>query len=220
MRLPELKLFRSRPSQMRQVMSTEWTERDQILEDDVNLFSWKREVDSQIQTYLEEAISCEVRSIVCKVSREGLKEQIEAVQGFWDSRISAPSLLFWEDVYFLSRDFLEFSSAKKGKLHLKIIKNDACAKFHIDGYHLRLFSTYYGEGTEWLPEEAVNRKALGTENSRIVKDPANIQRMEAFDVSIMKGQVPGSNNGVKGLVHRSPEISGSQNGRIILRIDI
>lgn len=84
----------------------------------------------------------------------------------------------------------------------------------------RLFTTYIGPGTEWLPEEAVNRKALGTTNEKIVMDKSKIQRIQTGHLAILKGELPNHNESVKGIVHRSPEIKNSGGKRIILRIDI
>lgn len=103
---------------------------------------------------------------------------------------------------------------------MKVITSNACAKFHIDGYSLRLFTTYYGPGTEWLPENAVNRNALGTTNEQIVKDQSKINRLGTGHVAILKGELPNRKNSVRGIVHKSPEITGSGDKRIILRVDI
>ncbi len=83
-----------------------------------------------------------------------------------------------------------------------------------------LFTTYLGRGTEWLPEKAVNRSALGKTNELIVKDPSLIQRMNAFDVGILKGELPKRMQRVKGVVHRSPQISEAGEKRVVLRVDI
>ena len=105
-------------------------------------------------------------------------------------------------------------------MHLKMISDDACTKFHTDGYSLRLFTTYHGKGTEWLPEKAVNRTFLGQSNDLIVKDASRIQQMDAFEVGILKGEIPGKASSVKGIVHRSPKIAHTGEKRIILRVDI
>lgn len=131
-----------------------------------------------------------------------------------------PLDLFWEDVTILIQDFLAFSENSSATVYLKVIDNNACTKFHTDGYSLRLFTTYHGRGTEWLPEKAVNRSALGETNDQIVKDPSKIQRMETCEVGILKGEIPNAPNRTRGIVHRSPEIVQTGEKRIILRIDI
>ena len=95
---------------------------------------------------------------------------------------------------------------QSGTIHLKVIDDNACSKFHTDQYKLRLFTTYYGKGTEWLPEKATNREALGKTNELIVKDATKIQELTTYDVGVLKGTIPGIINSSKGIVHRSPQI--------------
>ena len=90
----------------------------------------------------------------------------------------------------------------------------------MDWYHLRLFTTYHGKGTEWIPEEAVDRSALGQTNKEIVKDQSKVQQLETFDVGILKGAHSESKRPIKGIVHRSPEIEREGEKRVILRIDL
>lgn len=105
------------------------------------------------------------------------------------------------------------------RLSLKVITTDACRKFHIDGYAYRLLCSYHGPGTEWVYNENVNRKYLGLgENNQIIKDWSTIQRINTFDIAILKGELPHQRNG-KGIVHRSPPIQHSNEKRLVLRID-
>ena len=117
-------------------------------------------------------------------------------------------------------DFLVFSQAKRGGVYLKVVDDNACTKFHVDGYKLRLFTTYVGQGTEWLPEQATNRKGLGKSNNKIVKDASQVRQMNPFEVGILKGELPNGKSSTFGIVHRSPEIVSSEGKRVILRVDI
>ncbi len=105
------------------------------------------------------------------------------------------------------------------RLSLKVITTDACRKFHVDGYPYRLLCSYHGPGTEWVYNENVNRKQLGLgENKDIIKDWNGIQRINTFDVAILKGELPNQRTG-KGIVHRSPPIQHTGEKRLVLRID-
>lgn len=201
-----------------QLISTSWSERSRVLEKGVNLYCWKREVNYGISEYLEQCLQHELPNISFFTQEEDLASKLRENRASWDHHHGVSGDLFWEDVYHLTKDFLGLSSNKSGTLFLKVIDNNACTKFHTDGDSLRMFVTYYGKGTEWLPEKAVNRKGLGKRNQLIVKDPEQIQHLKTFDVGILKGQVPGSN--AKGIVHRSPEIKSAGEKRIILRVDI
>ena len=47
-----------------------------------------------------------------------------------------------------------------------------------------------------------------------------MQRLQAFEVGILKGEAPNSLDATKGIVHRSPAIEHAHEKRIILRIDL
>jgi Protein of unknown function (DUF1826) len=115
--------------------------------------------------------------------------------------------------------FSQVCESNRVKLYLKTVTDDSCRKFHIDGYAYRLFCSYVGPGTEWTYNDNVNRKFLGLgENEQIIKNLERIERLETFDVAILKGELPTQRSG-KGIVHRSPAIEYKQEKRLILRID-
>jgi hypothetical protein len=203
-----------------QVISTRWEDRTKILDENVNLFCWKRTENKNISEYLKYLIQSDPTPISFTTSINELEKNLQKARSAWNLDQGTNSVFFWNDVHRLINDFLMFSDRLSGSVQIRLVNNDACRKFHIDGYNLRLFTTYNGNGTEWLPEEATNRKAFGTTNERIVKDDSKVQRMDPFEVGILKGEVPGGNNGNKGIVHRSPEIEKEGKKRIILRVDI
>jgi len=213
-----ISFFKSRTKAPRQVVSPAWSQRKVIQEDQVNLFCWSRSLDPAIQRFMKKIIDDEPEAIRCSVNTSELHQQIESASLLWG--YGTDSEPFWQDVFKVVHDFLEFSATQSGTLHLKVISNDACRKFHVDGYPLRLFITYHGPGTEWLPETAVNRTALGTLNDRIIKNKKEIQRIQTGHVAILKGQLPNRPSAVKGIVHRSPEIIKTGEKRVILRVDI
>ena len=124
-----------------------------------------------------------------------------------------------EDMEQLIYQFATICDAEYVRVHLKTVVNDACRKFHIDGYNLRLLCSYAGPGTEWTYNDNVNRKYLGEgENEQIIKDWSYINRLNSYDVAILKGEVPNKRTG-KGVVHRSPAIELAGARRLVLRID-
>ena len=48
-----------------------------------------------------------------------------------------------------------------------------CKRYHVDNVPQRLLVTYFGEGTEWLPDDAGDKIAYlnGKPNEKILKDP-------------------------------------------------
>jgi len=88
-----------------------------------------------------------------------------------------------------------------------------CRRYHIDNVPLRALVTYAGTGTEYLPDEAADRRAFadGAPNEKIIKDPSAIRFMKAWDVAVFRG-------GSKGLLHRTPD--AALNGpSILMRLD-
>ena len=220
MKLPTLPFLKTKSKTPQQVVSEFWEDRDTISQTDVNLFCWTRPFDEEITHYLERLLTQELKPIGELVELDKLESQIERLKTFWDSEPSAVADRFWQDILRLTGDFLSFTKYGLGTMHLRMVNDDACTKFHTDGYSLRLFSTYYGKGTEWLPESATNRSALGKSNEQIVKDQSQIRKMKPFEVGILKGESPESTSTVKGIVHRSPQVSALGEKRIILRVDI
>jgi len=213
-----LKLTRNKPITPLQISSTNWIDRSRILDDHVNLYVWERKLPNDMINYLQKLLNSSLTDISCLVTNNELQASLDKLRQLWDQEGMAEGDSFWDDVMLVTRDFLNLSDTRIARLHLRTIDNNACNKFHVDGYHLRLFSTYLGPGTEWLPEEAVHRTSLGSANEQIVAIPSKVQRMSSGHVGILKGEIPNRFNPVGGIVHRSPELSGQK--RIILRVDI
>lgn len=102
-------------------------------------------------------------------------------------------------------------------VRLQRLEDAGCPLFHVDRVPLRLLCVYVGAGTEWLPEDAVDRSRLGTGSNASIRDWSAVQRIGRGHVAVMKGdRYPG--NAGRGLVHRSPEASPTQ-PRVLLAID-
>jgi len=204
----------------RQLISPNWRDREEVLADDVNLFCWKRERPDNMISYLDRLIQGDLIPMSLTFTDVNLADKLSKTRVLWDPDHEPLADLFWIDVHQIAQDFLQLTAHKQATLHLRVVADNACAKFHTDGYDLRLFTTYYGLGTEWLPEKAVNRAALGSSNKKIVKNKDQTQQVATGHVAILKGELPNKREAVRGIVHRSPEIQQKGEKRIILRIDI
>ena len=105
-------------------------------------------------------------------------------------------------------------------LRLRLLDGAMCPRFHCDNLPVRLVTTYVGPGSEWLPEDAINRKGLGAphpDKPEIATDNAAVRRLSPGDIGLIKGSGwIGSEE--RGLVHRSPALeSGSK--RLLMSID-
>ena len=113
---------------------------------------------------------------------------------------------------------------KRVGLRLTLLNRAMCPKFHVDKVPCRLVTTLSGVGTQWLPHDVVDRTKLGAgssglsdEESGIMRIPADIQRLKAGDVGLIKGEGWFNNEGA-GLVHRSPALDNNQR-RLLLTLD-
>jgi hypothetical protein len=108
---------------------------------------------------------------------------------------------------------------KRFQVTLARPSDQMCPLFHVDSLSLRLIVTLHGPGTEWLANEDVNRKRLGKgSNHKVIRDEALIQELKTFQVGLLKGEEYPGNFG-RGLVHRSPPLSPSDESRWIFRLD-
>jgi len=136
------------------------------------------------------------------------------------------------DIAHLIGHFLALARAPRFRLFFGAIRSDQCRKFHVDHLRLRLVTTYAGPGTEWLPDEAVDRSAMADAshashgdsplenqfdeaNRRIVKESSKIRRARAGDVVLLKGAHFGPIS-EHAAVHRSPPIEGARVIRVAL----
>ena len=89
----------------------------------------------------------------------------------------------------------------------------ACQRYHIDNVPLRLLVTYYGRGTEWVPDSAVDRLAYdsGMPNNKILTNNNARKFLNAWDIAIFRG-------GPDGLLHRTPDAALNRPS-ILLRLD-
>ena len=124
-----------------------------------------------------------------------------------------------EDIVMLLEQFEQLTKANGFRILLANVSTNMCRLFHTDINDLRLLCTYYGQGTLWLPDEAVNPKAFLRRGNKenIVLDKNLVQQADAGDVLILKGGLyPGKPNPI---LHRSPSIEKQGENRLLLRID-
>lgn len=113
------------------------------------------------------------------------------------------------------------SIAPGAKLRLSLCKTkeQSCPLFHTDRVPVRLLCTLRGPGTEWLDDAQVNRRGLGRgDNRKIVGPEATVYAAQPFQIMLLKGDA-GFGTNSPGIVHRSPAVPGSTDGRWYLRVD-
>jgi hypothetical protein len=127
-----------------------------------------------------------------------------------------------DDLAQLLERFTVATETKRVRVSFGAVSTDQCRKFHADYVRYRLVSTYVGPGTEWVPDDAVDREALAhppdcpcDANSRIVREQSRVQRARAGEIVVMRGALHPSGLGA---VHRSPPIEGAGQRRLLLAI--
>lgn len=120
------------------------------------------------------------------------------------ARLGLLPKLLRADILALARRFAAFMQVETVRLRLEAVTTNACRKVHADYTDLRLISTYYGPGTDYLP--------AGAEPSE-----SSLHRMAAGDIGLFKGRLYGEDH--LPCLHRSPPIEETGEVRLVLVID-
>lgn len=177
-----------------------------------NIAIYERNIDSlnkELAQLAERSIECRAKGTVTEIL-------VSLENYFTDTLPNCTSLL--EDITNIVKLFQETTHAASLRLLLASVSTNMCRRFHTDVNDIRLLCTYIGPGTLWLPDEAIDYKAVrkGGENQEIVKDPEQIQQVATGDVVLLKGGLyPDANP----IMHRSPTIEKDGMKRLLLRID-
>lgn len=186
----------------------------------LNLVTQKRSTNNAIQSYLQNCRSLGPQNFDLEVI-QGQEERLEqlGVQLPNVPELAGKELLV-QDMIELTKLFFSIYPVPKADVSLAFINYNMCRLFHTDKIAIRLLTTYFGKATEWLPNSNANRSALGKGcNSNIVIEDNNIQRMQEFEVGLLKGDAHPKNPG-SGIVHRSPTVEGTlEPFRVLFKID-
>ncbi|RUO26906.1 DUF1826 domain-containing protein [Aliidiomarina minuta] len=188
-----------------------------IFNEDINLAGWQRQLSSQIQQYLVYLIGSGFNQLRC-ITR--LNDLVDVLQQELPEH--AAKAAFVEDVYQVADMYACLMEAEELGVRLTKLTAAMCPRFHTDKLPCRLITTYAGCGSEWLPDNAVNRDYLGPQGhgkeTRLYADQQDkIQQLASGEVALFKGDGwQGHEN--RGIVHRSPALAPGQS-RIILTLD-
>jgi hypothetical protein len=189
-----------------------------INDPEVNLSLWRR---TPLDTIVREVAwlrATDLPDSRCRTSATRFDQDIGALlkrQGLDPQAFRA----WLADLRRLADLFFAVCAGRDVIARLETTDDDGCRRFHVDRTHLRLLCTYRGPGTEWLTNQQVDRdsQADGAPNERILRfgEPS---QFEPFWVGILKGDAYPGNAG-RGLVHRSPSITGSGQTRLLFCLD-
>ncbi|WP_426233547.1 DUF1826 domain-containing protein [Pseudomonas sp. TWP3-2] len=188
-----------------------------ILEDEVNLAVWQRQLPLHISDFANLLLSLHqpyAESLHLELADEdaepdltslvtGLRE-LEGYEGFI------------ADLKWLVSAFACLLGARRIGLRLRVLDAAMCPRFHVDHVPVRLITTYAGIGSEWLKEGAMDRRQLGKPLSE-PQEKSQIQQLASGEVALLKGEKWSGNEGF-GLIHRSPQPAPGER-RLILTLD-
>jgi hypothetical protein len=188
-----------------------------IQDSSVNMVYWKRPIDEDIELFVRFILQEGFSPLNQVVNRNNVQaivsDHLSKVRFYSVGKASLEA-----DVVRITHQFMDTVKADRLRLILKVVQDDACRKFHTDAYDLRLLCTYFGQGTEWLADQFVNRgKLIKGTNDDIVRDWSQVQRTAPFEVAILKGEPAFRPKG--GIVHRSPTIERTDEKRFLFRLD-
>ena len=156
----------------------------------------------------------------CFISKDSFEESIKQVDDLYyilDDCEDKTQLINF--IKTLVSNFADITDAPEMGLSLEKVKTDLCKYFHCDINHLRLVYPLIGPGTLWAKEDNLRREFLGKgENDKVIIDKNRIFQVPKKTITLLKGQGHPSANG-KAVVHASPQITHTQEKRILLRIE-
>lgn len=175
----------------------------EIFKKEKNIALWERTLDENLikaaQFFIDKRPFFEFSQIV---KRETIEEKLISKLGSDEEIIE-----LIRDIKLLVIEFCNLFNLKQAWLRLDSINKPMCPKFHTDDVVCRMVTTYIGPGTQWIPQEIVNKKIKKT----------NIMQLDIGHVGLLKGESWKGNQG-KGLVHRSPHDSNNYK-RLYLTLD-
>lgn len=189
----------------------------QVLEDDVNLAVWQRQLPAHIEDFgalllslnepLAEAITLEISDENVQPDLQNFASAYADLEGYEG---------FIADVSWLISAYACLLGAKRIGVRLRVLDKAMCPRFHVDHVPVRLITTYAGIGSQWLREGTIDRSQLGKPQAE-PSDALKIKQINCGDVALLKGERWAGNEG-QGLVHRSPPLQRDER-RLLLTLD-
>ena len=188
-----------------------------VLDDDINLAIWQRQLPLHISDFaalllslnepLADALVLEMVDEKAQPNLKGLASRFNDLEGYEG---------FIADISWLVSAYACLLGAKRVGLRLRALDKAMCPRFHVDHVPVRLITTYAGIGSQWLEEGVMERRQLGQPQAEPTRT-ALIQQINAGEVALLKGEKWQGNEGA-GLIHRSPALAPGER-RLILTLD-
>lgn len=188
-----------------------------ILEDEINLAIWQRQLPLHVADFAKlllslnepyaEALCLELQDEDVDPDLTGLASEFRDLEGYEG---------FIADLKWLVGAFACLLGARRIGLRLRVLDKAMCPRFHVDHVPVRLITTYAGVGSEWLKEGEMDRQQLGKPLAE-PQEKSRIQQLASGEVALLKGEKWHGNEGF-GLIHRSPQPAPGER-RLMLTLD-
>ena len=208
----------SSPAAEQVVSGSDWQVMPRIYDEGVNLSVLKRPLSPEIRTFVNQTVLTDRPLSICQ-SITGP----EALPSLLPEHLrETPGARPWlEDMMMLADAWFCLFDTTAAGVRLTTLKKAMCPRFHADRVMVRLLTTYGGPGTEWLPNDEVDRTSLGrplVNNEDPMARSSRIGQLEEGDVGLLKGEIWPNNEG-NGVVHRSPHLQDGER-RLLLCFDM
>ncbi|TCJ26082.1 DUF1826 domain-containing protein [Halomonas sp. GDM18] len=186
-----------------------------IFEPDISLAVMQRRIDAALK------MAVKAQSSGAYPLRMRWRGPISVLREALERYLPAPDAgaALIEDICVLGEAMGELFEVKDIGMRLEMTQSAMCPRFHVDRIPVRLVTTYDGPGTQWLPEHAADRLALGhgqPGHQDICLAPDEIHELRPGSLALLKGECWPGNEG-RGLIHRSPVVPNGN--RLMLSMD-
>ena len=188
-----------------------------ILDDEVNLAIWQRQLPVHISHFAELLLSLDeplADALVLEMGDENAQPNLKGLASRFNDLDGYEG--FIADISWLVSAYACLLGANRVGLRLRALDKAMCPRFHVDHVPVRLITTYAGLGSQWLQEGVMNRRHLGQAQAEPA-EPSRIEQVNTGDVALLKGEKWQGNEGA-GLIHRSPALADGER-RLILTLD-
>ena len=205
------------------IVSDDLADLSHIYDPDINLCLIRRKPCAQLKGFVDELL---LRPVEIDLAATIDFERFNFSSLLPDCSTISGHNFWWRDVAQLTCIFCDLLGNERVGLRLRTLDHPMCPRFHTDHVPCRLVCTYGGVGTEWLPDESVDRtklglgaKGLSDRESGLILDDSAVHFMPSYAVGLMKGNKWEGNEG-RGLVHRSPSPTLDCPRRLLLTLDM
>jgi hypothetical protein len=208
------------PKQRQSVSSSSPEVFTKIFQDDVNLTIWHSELSNQLLNSAQDLVRQQpnFKAVTTVTPQNTYQQMAERLADFEDKEALCQHISLLVDM------FCTLFELKGAGLRLITLDRPMCPRFHVDKVPCRLVTTLFGEATQWLNHEVIDRTKLGAgslgmadEHSGLIQDISDINQLSTGDIGLLKGEGWFDNSNA-GLVHRSPHVNHNEN-RLLLTLD-